>query len=275
MRTGVKIWYEVMGSGSPIVLIQGLGYTSGACWRVISELAELHTVILVDNRGVGRSEVPPGSWTIAEMAADVAAVLDEIGVVEANVAGFSLGGLVAQELALSRPELVSTLILGCTSSGGRAAIPFTSDVADQFTDWGTLAPEDAAWRAAAVCYSEDTSLEKIQEDIRVRMVHPINRHGYIQQLRAVGQYQGAGDRLAATWHRPVLIVHGDADQIVPPDNVDVLRSFVPHAEVVLVPRAGHILMTDARRELIEAMLGFVYRHAPEGEGSPRPRVSAT
>ncbi len=258
-RGGVKIWWDTVGAGSPLLLIQGLGYPSDASWRIIPELAARHTVILLDNRGAGRSDVPSGPWTIETMAADAAAVLDAAGVSSAHIAGFSMGGLIAQELALTRPDLARTLILGCTSPGGKLAIPLTADVAEQFTDWGTLPAEEAAWKASAVCYSDSTPHELIAADIDVRMKVAADRRGYVNQVKAVAQFGGVGDRIAA-WTRPTLVVHGDADLIVPVANAEVIKRVIPQSEVVIVPGAGHILMTDGQRALVRAMLDFMEHH---------------
>lgn len=259
-RGGNRIWYQVVGSGSPLLLIQGLGYPSDANWRVVPELATRHTVILLDNRGVGRSDNPAKPWTIESMAADAAAVLEDAGIAQAAVAGFSMGGLVALELALSRPDLVASLILGCTSPGGKAAIPMSAEVGEQFVDWGNLPAEQAAWQAAKVCYSESTPHEAIAKDIAVRTAVPTPRSGYHHQMRAVALYRGSRDRLRRWWRRPTLVVHGTDDLIVPVANADSLTEAIPHAEVVLVPGAGHILMTDAKQELVDAMLDFLERH---------------
>lgn len=260
VRGGVKIWYDLVGSGTPLVLIQGLGYPSAASWRVIPDLAARHTVVLIDNRGVGLSDSPAGSFSIETMAADAAAVLDHAGIAAAHIAGFSMGGLIAQELALSRPDLALTLVLGCTSPGGEAAIPLSAEVAEQFTDWGEVPAEEAAWRSSVVCYADTTPRESIGADIEVRMEFPTDRRGYLHQVQAVATYGGARARLLKQWDRPTLVVHGDRDQIVPVANASVLRDAIPHAEVVLVEGAGHILMTDGTHALVDAMLDFMDRH---------------
>lgn len=259
-RSGSRIWYEVLGSGSPLLLIQGLGYPSDANWRITPELATRHTVILMDNRGVGRSSSPNKPWTIESMAADAAAVLEAAGVSQAAVAGFSMGGLVAVELAVSRADLVASLILGCTSPGGEAAIGMNAEVAEQFTDWGNLPVAEAAWKAAKVCYADSTPHSKIEKDIAVRTAVPAPRAGYLNQIRAVGVYRGARGRLRQWWRRPTLVVQGTDDLIVPVENAEVLKDAIPHAEVLLVPGAGHILMTDAQEELTAAMIDFLERN---------------
>lgn len=255
-RSGVKIWWDSVGEGPAMLLIQGLGYPSDASWRILPALATQHRVIILDNRGVGRSDSPASSWTIETMAADAAAVLEAAGVPHAHVAGFSMGGVIAQELALSRPDLVCTLTLGCTSPGGADAVPLTAEVAEKFTDWGNLPAAEAAWQASTVCYAPTTPHDEIEADISVRMPHNADRRGYLHQLQAIAEYSGAGERLHE-WTGPTLVVHGGADLIVPVENAEVLRRRIPHASVRIFAGAGHILMTDARDDLADAMLGFM------------------
>lgn len=251
-RPGAKIWWDVTGSGDPVLIIQGLGYPSDASWRVVPQLAERHTVLLLDNRGTGRSEVPTAAFSILDMA-HAAAVIAEAGLGPAHVMGFSMGGLIAQELTLSHPELVRTLTLGCTSPGGAAAILASREIGEQFVEWEDVPPIEAARRAARVVYAESTPAPLIEADIEVRVRYPTDRRGYISHLRAVAEYPGALDQIT----QPVLIVHGGADRIVPPGNADTLAAALPHARTLVVEGAGHILMTDATAPMLAAFADFV------------------
>lgn len=265
-RPGARIHWNVTGSGSPLLLIQGLGYPSDANWRIVPDLAAHHTVIEIDNRGVGRSDVPPATptapedrLTIEQMAADAAAVIEEASLGPAHVAGWSLGGIIAQEVALSRPELVRTLVLGCTSPGGLAAVPFSQETATHLAELATLPAREAAERSATIVYAHTTPATEVIEDIERRMDLPTSRVGYLAQLTAIGSFPGTATRLGQL-DRPTLIIHGDADRLVPPENAQVLARLIPHAKLLIVPGAGHILLTDARHEVVEAMLDFLATH---------------
>src|SRR4051794_30272254 len=112
---GVKIWWEELGEGSPVLLLMGFG-NSGQLWRPVAErLAAKHRVLIVDNRGTGQSDSPKGPYTVPEMAADAVAVLDAAGIDKAAVYGVSLGGAIAQEVAITHPGRVRSLVLGCTA----------------------------------------------------------------------------------------------------------------------------------------------------------------
>lgn len=257
-RAGVRIWYDTIGTGDPLLLVPGLGDPADAAWRVLPALAGRHTVVLVDNRGAGRSDPAGQSFTIADLARDAAGVLDRIGLGPAHVAGFSMGGLIAQELALGEPEIVRSLILGCTSPGGRDAVPMSAAAAPALVPGRRYSRADRLWGEARVCYAPSTSRAAIEEDIEAKLRRPVNRLGYAAQLGAVGRYRGAGRRLR-DWTGPTLIVHGTADQVVPVANAERLAALVPHAQLRLIEGAGHILMTDATDELVAAMVEFTGR----------------
>src|SRR5215469_12374002 len=127
---GAKIYWDEQGQGAPILLIMGLGYASCMWHRARFTLAQQYRTLACDNRGVGLSDVPPGPYSIATMAADAAAVLDAASVASAHVLGVSMGGMIAQESALQYPARTRSLILGCTSPGGSFAIQAENKVID-------------------------------------------------------------------------------------------------------------------------------------------------
>src|SRR5206468_12644520 len=120
---GVNIAYEVLGEGEPLTLVHGLAYDRAGWGGLPAALSAHFRVVLVDNRGVGESDAPPGPYTVAGMAEDVVTVLDDAGIERTNLFGVSLGGYIAQELALTYPERVDKLILASTAPGGAKAVP--------------------------------------------------------------------------------------------------------------------------------------------------------
>jgi pimeloyl-ACP methyl ester carboxylesterase len=119
---GARIYWDEQGTGAPLLLIMGLGWPSQAWHRLRPVLSEKYRTIALDNRGVGRSEAPAGPYSIAQMAADAAAVLNAARVNAAHIFGVSMGGMIAQEFALQYPNKVRSLILGCTAAGGPEAV---------------------------------------------------------------------------------------------------------------------------------------------------------
>src|SRR5450755_188991 len=123
-----RIYWEESGRGEPLLLIMGLGYAHQMWFRTRPVLDAEYRTVVFDNRGVGKSDVPAGAYSIAQMAADAASVLDAAHIERARVFGISMGGMIAQEFALSHPERVERLILGCTNCGGPHVIPAAAEV---------------------------------------------------------------------------------------------------------------------------------------------------
>src|SRR5437762_5246418 len=141
---GARIYWDEQGVGEHVLLIMGLGYASAMWYRTRPLLAARYRTIALDNRGVGRSDTPPGPYPIGLMASDAAAVLDAGGIESAHVYGVSMGGMIAQEFTLQYPERVRSLILGCTASGGPHVVRAEPEVNRLLISRGNLSPEEAA-----------------------------------------------------------------------------------------------------------------------------------
>src|SRR5437868_6273715 len=118
VNAGIHLYWEEYGSGPPVLLIMGLSFTHEMWFRVLPSLASQYRVIVFDNRGMGRSDVPRGPYSIPQMARDARAILQAAGISSAHVVGASMGGMIAQELALCFPDSVRRLVLACTTHGG-------------------------------------------------------------------------------------------------------------------------------------------------------------
>jgi pimeloyl-ACP methyl ester carboxylesterase len=259
-RPGARLWWDAQGDGPPLLLIQGLGYSIEGWWRVLPPLAKQHRVIVFDNRGVGRSEVDDYDFTIEQMADDALAVLRAAGERSAHVIGASLGGIIAQELALRSPQALRSLVLGCTSPGGTDAIP--SDAGQGFLQArADMSAREAAEASIPFVYAERTPLALAHEDIERRMTVPTTREGYGGQLGAVLRYAGTMSRLGSL-RVPTLVVHGTVDRLVPPQNAELLARAIPGARLVWFDGAGHIITTDAAEELVESVTDFVRENEP-------------
>ena len=255
INEGARISWEEHGSGPPIVLIMGLSFSHEMWYRVLPCLTSSYRVILHDNRGVGRSDTPSGPYRIKQMARDAVAVMSAAGADKAHVMGASMGGMIAQELALLHPERVASLLLGCTSHGGilarwpkfvRPRGSIRQSESNRRTRERALIP---------LLYADSTPLERIHEDLDVHRRCAVTNRGVINQL--------AGILLWSSYRRlprigvPTLVVHGDQDRLVPPANGKVVASRIPGAKFQLLPKAGHILMTDQPDACERLMLDFL------------------
>src|SRR5208282_3632286 len=179
---GAKIYWDEQGQGEPVLLIMGLGWVSDLWHRTRPVLAGRYRTIALDNRGVGRSDVPPGPYPIALMASDAAAVMDAAGVESAHVFGVSMGGMIAQELALQYPSRVRSLILGCTAAGGPHAVKAESAALETLVR-RDLTPEESKEAIIPFIYDPATPRQRIDEDMVVRMKCYPTPQGYQGQLQ--------------------------------------------------------------------------------------------
>ena len=203
--------WESHGDGAPVLLIMGLGLSGGAWWRTVPVLSRHFRVITFDNRGVGRSESSTYAYTTEAMADDAVSVLDAAEVQSAHVYGISLGGMVAQQLALRHPRRVESLVLGATHAGGPRAVAPDREVFDFFRRRADLPHEEAAWASVPynygpVCRRRHGS--RIAEDIAKRLAHPFPADAYRAQLYAAVLHNCLG-RLSRI-DVPTMIVHGSA-----------------------------------------------------------------
>jgi 3-oxoadipate enol-lactonase len=255
---GAKIYWDEQGEGTPILLIMGLGYPSQMWHRTRPLLVERYRTVALDNRGVGRSDVPPGPYPIPVMAADAVAVLDAAGVDGAHVYGVSMGGMIAQEFALQYPKRVRSLILGCTAAGGPTAIRAEPEVTQFLMSRGQMTPQEAAEAAVPIIYDSGTPRERIDEDLAVRRDWLPRPEAYANQLMGIIAWEAYSrlDQIKA----PTLVIHGETDRLVPPGNGELIAARIPHAKLVKIPHAGHIYPTDqpeaAHRPVVEFLSSF-------------------
>ena len=250
-------WEDTGGNGPPVLLIMGLGMNATGWWRTIPVLSAFR-VLSFDNRGVGRSERAPGPYTVAEMADDAASVLDAAGVEAAHVYGISLGGMIAQEVALRHPSRVRALVLGATTRGGDAWVPALDDVMTFVRLRAQMTAEHAVWASVPINYAPRTRRERghlIAEDIAQRLRFPVEAEYYAAQLAAANGHDARVEDIAA----PTLVVHGEEDVLIPPENGRRLAADIPGAELSLWPGAAHLYFTD-EPEVDRLVAGWLSRH---------------
>jgi pimeloyl-ACP methyl ester carboxylesterase len=242
---GARLYWESTGSGEPVLLIMGLGMAATAWWRTVPVLARGLRVITFDNRGVGRSTAPRRARTTSAMAADAVAVLDAADEESAHVYGISLGGMVAQQIALEHPDRVRALVLGATHAGGSGAKRADAETSDFFRRRARLPAEEAAWGSVPYAYGPRCRAEhgdRIAADIALRLEHPLDPGAYRAQIIAAARHDAARalDRIDA----PTLVVHGVEDRMVPHVNAHFVAGRIAGAELLLLPDAGHLYPTE-------------------------------
>jgi pimeloyl-ACP methyl ester carboxylesterase len=266
-----ELYWESTGAGAPVLLVMGLGMNATGWWRTVPRLAERFRVLAFDNRGVGRSGRPPGPYSMAQLAGDAVAVLDAAGEPSAHVYGISLGGMIAQEIALRHPQRVRGLALGATTPGGARAVAADDATLAFFRRRGEMPAEEAVWASVPYNYAPRTRREhgdRIAQDIVQRLRYPIEAAPYRAQLAAAMGHD-AHDRLGSI-SAPTIVVHGGEDVMVAPANAELLAGAIPGAELVIDPGAGHLYFTDGP-DLDRAVGDFLSAPTSPDPSSPATR----
>ncbi|MGA8027900.1 MAG: alpha/beta fold hydrolase [Bryobacteraceae bacterium] len=252
---GTKLYWEEHGRGTPILLIMGLSFTHEMWFRVLPWLGDRYRLILFDNRGMGLSDCPKGPYSIRQMAADAGAVLDAAGVPAAHVVGASMGGMIAQEFVFQHPDRVLSLVLACSTYSGMFGKWPHFNRRPRGIRWAKATRMERENALAALLYAESTPRERLQEDFEVRCQCRWSYRGFLNQLAGVLVWNSYR-RLPRT-KVPTLVLHGDEDHLIPPENGKVLASRIPGAQFHLLPKAGHILITDQPEACRDIILQFL------------------
>lgn len=258
----VKLYWEERGQGDPLLLIMGLGYTHDMWHRTMPIVSKRYRTISFDNRGVGLSDVPPGPYPIRAMASDAAAVMDAAGVARAHVFGISMGGMIAQEFTLQYPDRVRSLILGCTTHGGREAVVADQEVISTLNARGLMSIEEGIHSMIPFIYAPSTPRARIEEDLDIRRRTFPTVQGYFAQLQGVLAFESLS-RLSQL-KVPTLVIHGELDRLIPPENGRRLARFIEGAKLLMIPGASHIFPTDQPEVSHQAILSFLAEQPGSG-----------
>jgi pimeloyl-ACP methyl ester carboxylesterase len=265
-----RLWVERHGAGEPLLLLTGFGLSAAVFEPVLPSYAERFEVLAFDPRGSGRSESPRRPTSMVEMAADAARVLDALGISSAHVLGVSMGGMVAQELALRFPERVRGLVLAGTWPGGPLAIrPRVRELAALGSEVrGAAGGNGRSWRAPLL-FSDAFRREhpeQVAELLELFARHRPETRGLAYQLLAT-VYHDTYARLPSL-QAPTLVLHGERDALVPGANARLLAARIPDAELAVVP-GGHAFALEQPERTLEVLLDWFARHGPIAPGRRR------
>ena len=241
--------YETFGDGDPLLLIMGFGMP-GRAWLPRIPRFTGFKVIIFDNRGTGDSDKPEQPvYAIAEMADDASALLRALDIPRVKICGFSMGGMIAQELALRHPDQVLKAVFGCTVAGGPSAKMENPGGGDplRMASFKLLASDPDKAYEELLPMIHPAELLTLRPELRhdmldgIKTAPPTPVETYVRHWAGIVGFD-AYDRLPQL-HCPVLIVHGDQDIGTPIENAHILKSRIPHAELLIVHGAGHGLET--------------------------------
>jgi len=250
---GLRLWYETAGeAGSPVLLVMGMGLP-GAGWSpLLPALAARHRVATYDHRGIGRSEKPRGVYRVETLAADALALLDHLGWERAHVAGISLGGLVAVEIALAaRPRVRSLALLSTFPGGGLTWRPtWESMVLMPQVLFGRGRRQLAALQRQLLskAFLAGVDREVLTREMRSRLGPRSPSRSSLAQFVGL-MLNDPRERLGELAGLPTLVVHGGADIVLPPRLGRRLAQSIPGSRLVMLPGAGHGIILERAQEV--------------------------
>ena len=255
---GISIDYAVEGEGEPLVMIMGLGGARSSWRSQTRAFKRYYRTVTFDNRGVGRSDKPAGPYTIKTMADDTLGLMDFLGIKRAHVLGVSMGGMIAQELAINHPERVNKLVLGCTfaNAGTTSHAPEMNKAMEAFEK----SPQDERSQRRLIGAMAGLSFNAWSNrvfilpfaKIAIRFL-PIT--GTVEQMKAVSTHDTV-ERLKMIT-APTLVITGTDDRLVNPSSSETIANLVPKAKLVRVPGGGHTFFMEKHSDFNREVLSFL------------------
>lgn len=254
-------FYEMHGSGVPLVLISGLGTSRLFWWKQIDPLSKKYTTITPDNRGVGQSSRVEGPFTVDDMADDIAAILQHIDMGPAHIVGLSMGGFVALKMAIHYPLWVKKLMVVSTSAGGPDQLPSQNEIielvanADHSDVETYIRNINSAITGPGYMQSNPHDLDQLVKNAQESRLSPDT---YLYQLNAINQYD-TSKGVSAMLHRiqvPTMVLHGEMDPLVPYDNGKYLADHIGGARLNGYKHIGHMPPIEAAERFNEDATAF-------------------
>lgn len=252
---GVRICYETTGDGFPLIAITGKD--SNMDWwhpEVKAALGENNRLIMLDNRGTGRSDAPTVPYGIADMARDVVGLMDELQIERAHVFGQSMGGMIAQEIAIVHPERVAKLVLCATTCGVRRVFPTLRMIRWLMRKQAAFSPErtlEMLFTKAYLKANPDAPAALVERMERLPP-SPVSMEFHKQANRSYDSYERL-HRITA----PTLIIHGRKDWVFGPKHARILNDRIAGSRLFMFPHAGHGVFTQEFPAVLEQIRRFL------------------
>ncbi len=255
----ISLHYVVEGEGPPLLMIMGFGGQHHSWGEPTCRLLARHfRTIRFDNRGTGLSDKPEVEYSIAMMADDAAGLLRSLSIGKAHVYGVSMGGMIAQELALRHPDLVAGLVLGCTTPGWAHGVAPEPHIIQMMMPEPGLSREEQvrkSWPALCTPRFLEEGHDFLEEMLRLGLQNPTPIETLNRQAAAIQRFDTYDrlDRIRA----PTLIVHGDQDVLVPTRNAYILHERIPGSRLAIIEGAGHVYFWEKPAEAARLVIEFL------------------
>ncbi len=256
----IEIYYEVHGDGpQTLVLIHGATLHSGVFCEQTPEFARHFRTLMFDNRGAGRTDKPEEPYTMRQLAADTAGLMNVLQIRRAAVMGVSMGGMIAQELAINYPERLSCLILACTHFGGKGAMQPAPEMQAAMAA-GSAATSEQRQLQLKAAFSDETlgrRPEVVEKVNQIRAIHPMPPFALKRRMQALAGHDTA-ERLASL-AIPTMVLTGREDNLVARGNAQMIAERIPNAELKELP-GGHIFFLEHPELSNPLVIDFIKAH---------------
>jgi pimeloyl-ACP methyl ester carboxylesterase len=255
----INLEYFTEGSGPPLLLIMGFAGSAHSWGEPFLKVLSQHfTVTRFSNRGTGDSDKPQDQTTVRMMADDAVALLDTLGIQKTHIVGISMGGMIAQEIAINYPERVNGLVLGCTAVGAPKMIAADAATMQSMAFDPSLPVQDIIRKSWYALVSDGfvTSGHDFLEGMIVSLMgHPTPMDTIMKQVMAIGGFSSVDRGKAIT--APTLVIHGDADRLIPPANGDNVHAEIGGSALRVMPGLGHMFFWEKPEESARIITEFL------------------
>jgi pimeloyl-ACP methyl ester carboxylesterase len=255
---GQPIYYESHGHGYPLVLIRGLGSNADHWYAQVPEFSKHFRTIVFDNRGIGRSGDPGGDFSIQDMAGDTVGLMAALAIPQAHILGVSMGGMIAQRIALDHPGRVRGLVLVVSHCGGAHQVRPSAQIAQLVGEMVTVGSPESRIKALPAFFDPETlksNLACAQTYAAVSLKYPADARILSRQFKAIQEFD-LHDRLPEI-QAPTLVVASTGDVLIPPGNSEILAARIPHARRVAIPGGGHQILVEQPEACNRAVIDFL------------------
>ena len=256
----INIYFEIYGQGKPLLMIAGLGSELSSWLFQIPEFSKKYSVIVFDNRGVGRSDIPDRPYSIRMMADDAASLLDKLGINEAHILGVSMGSFIAQEFAITYPEKVRSLILVASRGRpyplGRHVVETRAKMALEGASRELIIRDSLPWLFTDEFF-ENPQFVQLVIDTMLKNPSPQPAYAYARQIAACAEHNTL-ERLCIL-QTPTLILSGAEDILAPPKMSMELAASIAGAKFKILKGGAHALIVEIADKFNREVLEFLER----------------
>jgi pimeloyl-ACP methyl ester carboxylesterase len=256
----IQLNCEVYGQGEPLVLIPGFRIGLWLWFKQIEAFARKYQTIVFDPRGIGESDALSGPVSVKSLADDLAGLLRALGIEQAHILGASFGGFVAQEFAIAYPRMTRSLTLCCTSFGGpRHLLPSVSTL-QAFAATEGLNSEEMTRNNFKLAFAPafiNGKAAELEQVVKLRLSNPVSDQTHFAQLQAAATFDTEAQ--VAQIKAPTLVITGDEDILVPPDNSHSLAKQIAGARLVIIKGGSHMFFIEQAERFNSAVIDFIDR----------------